>query len=393
MDFSSQHINFDALRKKAFNGRWATIPSDVIPLTAADPDFPIAPEIKEGIVEYLSDGYLCYGPFSGLFEFKTSVATHFNLRKKGDFLPEHVLAINSAAQGMYLVAKYLLSRGDEAIILDPVDFLFKKSVEACGAQIKLCKVNVETGAIDLEHLEHLITPQTKLISICNPHNPLGKVYNEETLLAISNIAEKHHLWIMSDEIWSDILYDHKSFCTFSSVSEYAAQNSFIVYGFSKTFGLAGLRIGAILCKNSVVLEDFIEKSNFNSTIEGVSTLSQIAASVALEKAWYWTEGFIQHLDKNRKLAIEIINNSSLLQTSCPEATFVIFPKIICDISSEVFVKTALEKGKVAIVPGSERWFGPGAQGHVRICFSTLSQKVCKLKSQGFVFIIGAFCQK
>ncbi|RAR69999.1 aminotransferase class I/II-fold pyridoxal phosphate-dependent enzyme [Flavobacterium aciduliphilum] len=105
-------------------------------------------------------------------------------------------------------------------------------------------------------------------------------------------------------------------------------------------------------------------------IEGVSTLSQITASVALEKAWNWKEGYIQNLDKNRKLATEIINNSSLLQTSCPEATFVIFPKIICDISSEEFVKKALEKGKVAIVPGSESWIGPGAQGHVRICFST-----------------------
>lgn len=129
----------------------------------------------------------------------------------------------------------------------------------------------------------LISPKTRLISICNPHNPLGKVYSKETLKRISEIASAHHLWVMSDEIWSDIVYDHKNFHTYSSVSEEARTKSFTVYGFSKSFGIAGLRIGAVLCNDQEVLDDFTEKSNFNSTIEGVSTLSQIAGSVALEK--------------------------------------------------------------------------------------------------------------
>ncbi len=386
MDFSSSSINFEALRKKAYNGRWATIPEGVIPLTAADPDFPMAPEIISGIADYLKDGYLSYGPFSGLDEFKTSVSKHFNLRKHGTIAANDVLAVNSAAQGMYLVANYLLNPGDEAIILDPVDFLFKKTVEVCGGSIKLCKVNILTAAIDIEFLESLITEKTKLISICNPHNPLGKVYDKEVLLQIATIAEKHNIWLMSDEIWSDIVYDDKEFHTFSSVSDYAAQHSFTVYGFSKTFGLAGLRIGAVICKNTEIMEDFIEKSNFNSTIEGVSTLSQIGASVALEKAWYWVEGFKKHLDYNRKLATAIINNSSILSTSLPEATFVIFPKITNGLAGDVFAKIALEKGKVAIVPGVERWFGVGAEGHVRICYSTSSE----LLEEGLNRIIKSF---
>ncbi len=82
---------------------------------------------------------------------------------------------------MYLVASYVLKPEDEAIILDPVDFLFKKSVEAAGGKVKLCPVNTTTGVIDFEKLSTLITPKTKLISICNPHNPLGKVYSKETL--------------------------------------------------------------------------------------------------------------------------------------------------------------------------------------------------------------------
>ncbi len=384
--FTNNDINFEALKRKAYNGRWATLDDGIIPLTAADPDFRTAPEIEQGISEYIKDGYLSYGPFSGLPEFKKSVADHFNTEKHGSFTPENVLAVNSAAQGMYLVASYVLKPEDEAIILDPVDFLFKKSVEAAGGKVKLCPVNTTTGVIDFEKLSTLITPKTKLISICNPHNPLGKVYSKETLKKISEIASAHDLWVMSDEIWSDIIYDNKEFYTYSSVSEEAKRKSFTVYGFSKSFGIAGLRIGAVLCNDQEILEDFTEKSNFNSTIEGVSTLSQIAGSVALERAKPWYKEFLAHLQHNRDFACNIINQSEIFTANLPEATFVVFPKIKNGMTSEEFAKHALQQGKVAIVPGSERWFGKGAEGHVRICFST-SQEILE---EGLHRIISSF---
>lgn len=384
--FTNNDINFEALKRKAYNGRWATLEDGIIPLTAADPDFRTAPEIEQGIIEYIKDGYLSYGPFSGLPEFKKNVAEHFNTEKFGNFTPENVLAVNSAAQGMFLIASYVLEPGEEAIILDPVDFLFKKSVEAVGGKVVLCPVDTVTGAIDFEKMTSLITPKTKLISICNPHNPLGKVYSKETLKKVSEIASAHNLWVMSDEIWSDIVYDNKDFHTYSSVSEEAKKKSFTVYGFSKSFGIAGLRIGAVLCNDQDVFEDFVEKSNFNSTIEGVSTLSQIAASVALEKAKPWYREFLTHLQNNRDLAFQILSRSEVLQPHLPEATFVLFPKIKNGMSSDEFAKHVLDQGKVAIVPGSERWFGKGAEGHIRICFST-SQEILE---EGLNRIIKSF---
>ncbi|AZA47982.1 pyridoxal phosphate-dependent aminotransferase [Chryseobacterium carnipullorum] len=368
--FSNNDINFEALKRKAYNGRWATIEEGIIPLTAADPDFRTAPEIEQGIIEYIKDGYLSYGPFSGLPEFKKNVAEHFNTDKHGCFTPDNVLAVNSAAQGMFLIASFVLKHGDEAIILDPVDFLFKRSVEAAGGTVKLCPVNHTTGDIDFEKMTELINPKTKLISICNPHNPLGKVYSKEVLKKVSEIASAHDLWVMSDEIWSDIIYDHKDFHTYSSVSEEARKKSFTVYGFSKSFGIAGLRIGAVLCNDQDIFDDFVEKSNFNSTIEGVSTLSQIAGSVALERAKPWYREFLSHLQNNRNLAYDILSGSEILSPNLPEATFVLFPKIKNNMTSDEFTLHVLQHGKVAVVPGSERWFGKGAEGHIRICFST-----------------------
>lgn len=372
--FTNTDINFEALKRKAYNGRWATLENGIIPLTAADPDFRMSQEIENGIIEYIRDGYLSYGPFSGIPEFRKSVAEHFNTEKKGSFTPDNVLAVNSAAQGMFLIAKYVLNPGDEAIIFDPVDFLFKKTVEAVGGNIRLCSVDAATGDIDLEMLVSLISPRTKLISICNPHNPVGRVYSKEILKKISEIAATHDLWVMSDEIWSDIVYDKKEFNTYSSVSEEAKNKSFTVFGFSKSFGIAGLRIGAVLCNDQDLLDDFTEKSNFNSTIEGVSTLSQIAASVAIDKAKPWFNDFLIHLQHNRDLAHSILRNSGILTPNFPEATFVIFPKIENGMSSDEFAQHVLKKGKVAVVPGSERWFGKGAEGHIRICFST-SQEI------------------
>ncbi|MDN4014225.1 pyridoxal phosphate-dependent aminotransferase [Chryseobacterium gambrini] len=384
--FTNNDINFEALKRKAYNGRWATLEEGIIPLTAADPDFRMSKEIENGIIEYIKDGYLSYGPFSGLPEFKKSVAEHFNTGKKGSFTPENVLAVNSAAMGMYMVAKYVLNPGDEAIIFDPVDFLFKKTVDSVGGNIKLCAVDSKTGDIDFEMLVSLISPKTKLISICNPHNPVGRVYSKEILQKIADIAAAHDLWVMSDEIWSDIVYDKKEFNTYSSVSENAKKKSFTVFGFSKSFGIAGLRIGAVLCNDQELLDDFTEKSMFNSTIEGVSTLSQIAASVAIDKAKPWFNDFLAHLQNNRDLAYSMLSNSGILIPNHPEATFVIFPKINNGMSSDEFAQHVLKEGKVAIVPGSERWFGKGAEGHVRICFST-SQEIL---SEGLNRIINSF---
>ncbi|WP_312299304.1 pyridoxal phosphate-dependent aminotransferase [Chryseobacterium sp.] len=384
--FTNNDINFEALKRKAYNGRWATLDDGIIPLTAADPDFRTAPEIEQGIIEYIKDGYLSYGPFSGLPEFKKSVAEHFNRQKNGSFTPENVLAVNSAAQGMFLIASYVLQPGDEAIILDPVDFLFKKSVETVGGKVMLCPVDTISGEIDFEKMLSLINSKTRLISICNPHNPLGKVYSKETLKRISEIASAHNLWVMSDEIWSDIVYDHKNFHTYSSVSEEARKKSFTVYGFSKSFGIAGLRIGAVLCNDQDILEDFTEKSNFNSTIEGVSTLSQIAGSVALEKAGPWFQEFLTHLQQNRDHAFNLLKHYEILEPGLPEATFVLFPKIKNGMSSDEFAQHVLQQGKVAIVPGSERWFGKGAEGHIRICFSTSKE----ILEEGINRIINSF---
>ena len=184
------------------------------------------------------------------------------------------------------------------------------------------------------------------------------------------MALQHDLWVMSDEIWSDIVYDNNKHISFSTISKNAALKSFTVYGFSKSFGLAGLRIGAVLCSNKDKMIDFIDSANYATTIEGVSTISQVAATIALNKAQYWLEDFKSHLQNNRNLVYKLINESEALESTLPESTYVIFPKIKLNLSSDEFANQLLERAKVKVVPGTKRWFGDEAKGHIRICFST-----------------------
>src|ERR1700761_6515622 len=128
--FDHSAINLDILKKRAYNLRWATVPEGVIPLTAADPDFPSAPEIADAICDFAKERYLCYCPPSGLPEFNESMARYFRDKRGIPTSADLIFPVDSAAFGIYLTCKAFLQPGDEAIIFDPVDFLFRYSVEA-----------------------------------------------------------------------------------------------------------------------------------------------------------------------------------------------------------------------------------------------------------------------
>lgn len=204
--FQNNSVNLNLLKKRAHNLRWATVSEGVIPLTAADPDFQSAPEIAEAICNYSKDKYFCYSSPEGLPEFKESVARYFQTKRQVPVSSALTLPVDSAAFGIYLTCKTFLSTGDEAIIFDPVDFLFRYSIESVHATAIPFAIPAGTKKVDFEPLEKLITKKTKMICLCNPLNPTGKVFTKEELTQLGNIACKYNLIILSDEIWSDIVF-------------------------------------------------------------------------------------------------------------------------------------------------------------------------------------------
>lgn len=371
MQFTNSAINLPALRTRAYNLRWATLPADVIPLTAADPDFRCAPEIVTAINEYAAERTFSYGPAEGLPAFREVIAQTMRTKRNIKTQESLILPVDSAAQGMYITAAYCLKPGDKAIIFDPVDFLFKKSVEAAGATPVYFAIDVVTGTWDAALLESLIDPQTRMLCICNPLNPSGKVFTPQELEILGSIAIKHDLWIMSDEIWSDIVYAPAVYTSIASLRPEIARRTITVYGFSKSFGIAGLRAGFIIAPSPLVHEGLLEASQMRTTAYGTSTLSQMAAKAAYEHAYYWVDEFMEHLTRMRNMVVGRLNNMKNISCHMPDGCYLVFPNIArTGKTSEEMAAYLLEEARVAVVPGAEKWFGPGAEGHIRICIST-----------------------
>lgn len=392
--FDHDHIKLDVLKKKAYNLRWAEVPEGTIPLTAADMDYPCAPAIQKALLEYVGEGYFSYTPKLGLPEFNQAFSKYVK-QKKGEDIKEHnVLAVDSAARAMFIVAKAFLKPGDEMIVFDPCDFLFRESCIAAGATPVSYSVDldVEHRKMDLSKLEDVITERTKMIGLCNPHNPYGLVYTKEELDYIMRICEKHDLLIMNDEIWSDIIFPDAKFESIYCLGNKRCKRVLSVFGFSKSYGLAGLRIGCVYASDDAMFQKLVEASDVMSTAGGATSLSQVAAIAAMNDAQEWLSEFMKHITKNRDYAVSYINEQiPILKAYRPEATFLLYVDITAlQMSGAEFVEYLKNEVQLAIVPGGHQYFGDQSEGHVRICLATshemLQEAMLRLK-QGVEQII------
>ncbi len=372
--FDDDQVNLPVLRERAFNYRWAVQDPDVIPLTAADPDFPVAPAILDGLLDYLAPGYLPYSPPAGLPSWRASAARFFRTSRCISCDEGQVFTTDSAASGLYLAARWALGDGGgEILIPDPVDFLFERSILAAGGHPRRVPLRPALGgAFDLDELEAAISPgKTRALMLCNPHNPLGRVLTRTELLAVADLALRHNLWIISDEVWADIVYAPHTHLSVASLDEEVARRTLTVYGFSKGFGLAGLRLGALLCPSAQALDEVVRLSHADETAYGVSVLSQIAGAAALDHAGPWQQAFLRHLRARRDEAVQRLNAIEGVSCRSPEGTYVVFPDVSAlGVDIDTLVEALRVHHRIAVVPGNPRFFGPGAAGHIRLSFAT-----------------------
>lgn len=376
--FTNEDVNLKILRQRAYNLRWAEVDEGVIPLTAADPDFPAPKAVADALTEYIQGGYFSYTPKRGFPEFAESLSRALKARKNEDINPDLILPVDSAARGMHIIAQTVLKPGDEALVFDPVDFLFKTSMEAAGAKVNLFPMTFrEDGTIDFSSIEKYITPKTKMLGLCNPHNPLGKVYPKEDLEYLLDLSKKYGFYIMNDEIWSDIVYSDAEFTSICSLGKEKNKKTLSVFGFSKSFGIAGLRAGCIYCQDEEIFDKLVEASLVDTTIGGISSLSQVAGIACLTECYGWLDEFVAHLQSNRDYALERLNQMPGVKCTKPQATFVMFPDVSeISIGAEELVEYLKKEERLAIVPGGRQFFGPGSEGHVRICLAT-SREILK----------------
>jgi aspartate/methionine/tyrosine aminotransferase len=366
--FENDDVPLAVLRDRAHNMRWAEQPDGVVPLTAADPDFACAPAIREAVVDYVSAGVLSYGPAGGLRSFREAVSGYLE-RRSCAVPPDGVIATNSAAAGLSMVAHHLLGPGDEAIIPDPVDFLFEHTIRAAGATPVRWPLT-RHGVLDLDALEQRCTPATRAVYVCNPHNPLGRCFSRDELVSIAEFCTERGITVVSDEIWSDIVHQPATFTSMLALPPDLAASVVMVHGFSKSFALAGLRIGYVASPSPAFAAEMLARSQHPSTVDGASTLAQVAASAAYDRCMPWLDAFVAHLTARRDQCVDLLRSIPGVTVETPDATYVALARLPDGMSPELLADHARDQHGVAVVPGSPRWFGEGAAGHVRVCFAT-----------------------
>ena len=354
------------LRKRAAL-KWGPWPGDVISLSVADIDFPAPREIKEGIIQAVKEDRTPYGSYAGDPDVLEVVCDKLKRVNHIQASPEDVHMVPGTMFGIFLACYHALKPGDEAVICPaPVYPPFMSNIDNAQAVAVFNPLDFEQGLrLDLEDLRERITKRTRLLMLSNPHNPSGRVFTRTELEGIANIAEEHDLFILSDELYEDMIFEG-SHVSMASLGHEVFERTLSVFGFSKAFGIPGYRIAYIVCRGKHMQA---LKKRIHDMIVHTDTLAQAAAKAALLHGGPWLSRFMMHLRKMRDYAVGRFSRISGVHCPVPQATPFLFPNIgSLGMTSQEMTQYLQEKAKVIVQSGST--FGPPGEGHIRINFAT-----------------------
>ncbi len=345
--------------------KWHRDPPDVIPLWLADPDFPTAPGIKKALLNAVHDEDFLYGTPLPAME---AVAEKVRRVSDMDVTKDNVMIIQGVIPAMWLAVRHACKEGDEVIVTNPMYGPFYTSIEVTHTQPVHWDLDMEEGyRFDVEKLKEIITPKTKLIFVCNPHNPCGRVMTKEELKGISDIAADNKIYVMVDELWEDIVYDGKEHISLASLNPEIADLTVTSWGFSKTWGIAGLQMGYLVATNKVMMQSLRRLAR--GVMRGTNNLALAAAPVMLDGSLdYWKRDMIKHLKKIRELCCKRFEEMGNITVPELQGTYLMFPKFDYGKTSDELDKFFFEEARVRLNPGIH--FGSLGEGHMRALTAT-----------------------
>lgn len=301
---------------------------DVIPMWVADMNFPVVPTIQKAVIDRVN--HPAFGYFSPRDEY-------FDLIRKWQETRNHVSGLenrhigyeNGVLGGVVSAMNVLASKGDNVLVHSPTYIGFTMSLENNGYNIvhsPLYQDENNVWRMDYEDMEKKIVDHKIHVAImCNPHNPSGRVWTKEELEKAMAIYEKHNVWVISDEIWSDLLLNGNSHIPTQSVNEYAHNHTAAFYAPSKTFNLAGL-IGSYHIIYNDWLRERIEKESSLSHYNSMNVLSMYALIGAYQPEGYeWVDELKEVLSENVAYACDYIEqNFKGVTLSRPQGTYMLF---------------------------------------------------------------------
>ena len=337
---------------------------DAISLGVGEPDFDTPWHIRDEGIYSLEKGKTFYTSNAGIKELRQEICNYYG-RKQGvvyNPLTEALVTVGGS-EGIDLALRCMLNPGDEVIIPTPCYVSYEPcTVMADGVPVILPLKNENQFRLTPEELEGAITEKTKILILAFPNNPTGAIMEKEDLEAIAPIIEKHDLFVISDEIYSELSYKskHVSICSIPGMRE----RTIIINGFSKAYAMTGWRLGYALGPEAII-KQMIKLHQF--AIMCAPTTSQYAAVEALKNGDEDVAEMTEAYNQRRRY---LMNEFKEMGLPCfePFGAFYVFPCIKeFGMTSEEFALKFLEEEKVAVVPGTA--FGDCGEGFLRISYA------------------------
>lgn len=335
--------------------------SDLQPLWVADMDFKVCNEINEAISKKVQHGV--YGYAMNPQRTLDLIKSWMKKRHDFDINTSDITMTNGVVPAYSAALEAFSNEGDEVIVQTPVYFPLFNSIKANNRVIVRNPLKEENGhcTMDLEHLESIITSKTKILTLCSPHNPVGRVWSKEELEDLAGICIKHNIKIIVDEIHADLVF--KKFTALASISSKIADITLTLNSAGKTFNIAGLNCSYSICSNKEMKEQF-DKIVQKREIGSVNVFGLASLEAAYEFGETWLEQLLVYLQNNIEITKKNLEKTDIT-FKAPEATYLLwlnFSKF--PISHNKIKDKLLKNSKVALNDGIT--FGREGKSHFRL---------------------------
>ena len=352
----------------------SVFPRDVLPMWIADTDFKCPYPVTEAVINRMKEGIYGYPIVSS--ELKNAVANWERKRFGWEIDTDMVEFVPGVIPGIICAMRALSIPGDYVVVQSPCYPPFSDAILHNGRHIlrnELLNIH-DKYEIDFNDLEKkLSNPRTKLMILCNPQNPTGRVFSLTELKKIGELCLKHNVIILSDEIHCDIVYRGYRHIPFASINKDFAEHSVTFVSPSKTFNVAGFRTAAFICPNSRI-KNMVHESVLDNKGVGENLAGTVAMTVAYNQCDYYADQLIGYLEKNLEIVTDSLEGNEKIKFIKPEGTYLLW--LDCrglKKSQDLLVRFFVENAKLGLNDGTT--FGNSGEGFMRMNIATQRSKV------------------
>jgi aspartate aminotransferase len=357
--------------KKSFGmyGRAAAMTDrDLIHMELGRPHADTPDHIKQATIDAIRAGKVHYSDLPGVPHLRKALQDKLARQNGIEVSTDQIIVTNGLTHGSYAAIMAFIDPGDEAILLEPYYPQHIGKIELAGGTVVLAPLDAANNfRIDPALIEPKITAKTKMIVLINPCNPTGRVYGREELQGLADLAIRHDLLILADEVYEDILFDGARHTSIASLPG-MADRTVSLFAFTKSYAMDGWRIGYMAAPEWAV--GALLKVTAND-VTHVNTFVQEGALAAVTGDPAVLEGLIAEDKAKRDIVVSRLNQMPGITCAWPEGTIYAFPNIAATgMASQDLAERLLEETGVVVEAGS--FYGAAGEGHLRICFGSLS---------------------